>query len=136
MEFYRGTINWDFVGVELGGENLWQNNDALFKHRYGNCLFASISGVLYLLLIIFTFIRYSESCSICPKHLIKFSQTFSLSPTLEITSVPNDDKNDPIFYMYRYSKGSATLITEDPLLVNVTKFKQVDIMMNYNTIES
>ena len=136
MEFYRGTVNWDFVGVELSGESLWENNDALFKHRYGNCLFASISGVLYLFLIIFAFKLCSESCFVCPKHLIKFSQIFSLSPTLEITSVPTDDKNDPIFYMNRYSKGSATLITEDRLCVKLTKLKQVDLIFSYNTLES
>ena len=70
------------------------------------------------------------------KHLIKFSQIFSLSPTLEITSVPTDDKNDPIFYMNRYSKGSATLITEDRLCAKLTKLKQVDLIFSYNTLES
>ena len=136
MEFYRGAFKWDFIGITLSIENIWENNDALFKHRYGNCLFASISGVLYLFLIIFTFKRYSKSCSICPKHLINFSQILCLSPTLEITSRPTDDENGSIFYMNRYSNGSATLTTEDSLSVKLTKLKQVDTIFNYNFIES
>ena len=138
MEFYRGTVSWDFVGSALYVESIFENNDALFKSRYGNCLFASISGIMFLFLIIFTFStnktfpfyemyckQHSKRSFICPKHFINFSQILCLSPTLEITSIPTEDKEDSIFYMYRYSKGSATLITEDPLLVTQVKLKQV-----------
>ena len=145
MEFYRGTINWDFVGVELSGESLWENNDALFKHRYGNCLFASISGILFLFLIIFTFStnnifpiykmcckRHSKDCSICPQKIILFPQILCLSPTLELTSVPTEDKQGSIFYMCKYSNGSATVITEEPVSVITTKWKQVGRMFSWN----
>ena len=112
MEFYRGTVNWDFVGTDLYEESLFENNDALFKNRYGNCLFASITGILYLFLIIFTFStnekfpfpelyckRHSKSCSIRPQNFIVFSQILCLSPTLEITSIPSNDEECSIFYM-------------------------------------
>ena len=69
--------------------------------------------------------RHSKSCPICPKKFITFSQILCLSPTLEITSIPTEDKEDSIFHMYRYSKGSSTLITEDPLHVTNVKLKQV-----------
>ena len=143
MEFYRGTVNWDFVGSDLIKENIYENNGALFKHWYGNCLFASISGIWFLFLIIFTFSankivpthkmcckRHSKSCSICPQNFILFSQILCLSSTSEINSIPTKDEEDSIYYICKYSNGSETVIPEEKSLVMLTKLRQVDIMFS------
>ena len=118
MEFYRGIVNWDFIDVLLHEELIYENNDALFKSRYGNCLFASISGILFLFLIIFTFSPNnifkmyckcgSKSCSICPENFINIS---------------------------KLSNGSAAMIMGDPLSANQIELEQVDSMFGYTFIE-
>ena len=55
MDFYRGTSSWDFIGLALIYEKIFENNDSLFKFTYGNSIFAIISGIFFLLLISFTF---------------------------------------------------------------------------------
>ena len=55
MDFYRGVVNWDFLGLALRPEQIIESNDALLKYRYGNTLFAIISGSFFLFLIIITF---------------------------------------------------------------------------------
>ena len=55
MDFYRGTVKWDFLGNILSFETIYENNDALIKNNYGNSIFAIVSGSFYLLLIFFTF---------------------------------------------------------------------------------
>ena len=147
MEFYRGIVNWDFVEIVLEKEGVYESNDALFKHRYGNCLFASISGILFLSLIIFTFstnnifktrntyCKCGFLSSICPQNFINFSKILCLSPTLEITSIPTVDEEDSIFYMYRYNNGSATLMMEDPISLKQITLKQVGIKFGYNSVE-
>ena len=121
MEFYRGIVNWDFIDVLLHEELIYENNDALFKYRYGNCLFASISGILFLFLIIFTFSPNnifkiykmyckcgSECCYICPENFINIS---------------------------KLSNGSAAIIMGDPLSANQIELEQVDSMFGYTFIE-
>ena len=149
MEFYRGTIYWDFVGILLAEEDIYENNNALFKNWYGNCLFATITGLLFLSLIIFTFSANeifknqeisckcgSKSCSICPQNFINFSKILCLSPTLEITSIPSKDEECSMFYMYRYSNGSVTLIKEDPVCAKQITLTEVQYKFLYNSIES
>ena len=55
MDFYRGSVSWDFIGNVLNYEQIFENNDALFKFTYGNSIFAIISGIFFLLLILLTF---------------------------------------------------------------------------------
>ena len=55
MDFYRGCVSWDFIGNALNRERIFENNDALFKFTYGNSIFAIISGIFFLLLILLTF---------------------------------------------------------------------------------
>ena len=55
MDFYRGSVSWDFIGNALNGERIFENNDALFKFTYGNSIFAMISGIFFLFLILLTF---------------------------------------------------------------------------------
>ena len=54
MDYHRGVVNWDFIGLALKPEYITENNDALFKNRYGNSIFAIASGVFFLFLIILT----------------------------------------------------------------------------------
>ena len=55
MDFYRGIVDWDFLGNVLNYEQIHENNDALIKYNYGNSIFAIVSCVFFLVLIIFTF---------------------------------------------------------------------------------
>ena len=55
MDFHRGVNDWDFIGVALKEEYIYENNDALFKNRYGNSLFAIISFIFFFFLISITF---------------------------------------------------------------------------------
>ena len=55
MDRYRGVTNWDFLGIALEPEYIWENNDALFKSSHGNSLFAVVSFVFFFFLIILTF---------------------------------------------------------------------------------
>ena len=55
MDFYRGIVNWDFIGNVLSYEQIHENNNALIKYNYGNSIFAIVSGSFYLLLVLFTF---------------------------------------------------------------------------------
>ena len=55
MDYYRGVSSWNFIGPALHAEYIYENNDALFKNKYGNSMFALISGILCLFLIILTF---------------------------------------------------------------------------------
>ena len=90
MDFYRGVPNWDFLGSIMEPELIYENNDALFKSKYGNSYFALISGILFLFLIILTFFtekifkNYGMHCTCCyvlclpcPQNCITFSQKYS-----------------------------------------------------------
>ena len=48
MDHQRGIVNWDFIGIALKPEGIYENNDALFKSRYGNSLFAIFTGIFSL----------------------------------------------------------------------------------------
>ena len=56
IEFYRGTVKWDFIGNILYYEQIYESNDSLFKFTYGNIIFAIISGIFFFFLIILTFL--------------------------------------------------------------------------------
>ena len=89
LDYHRGVVNWNFIGISEGDAKIYENNDALFKSRFGNSIFALTTGVLFLFLIIFTFLTdmifennsifskcFSILCSPCPavsKHLQKSS---------------------------------------------------------------
>ena len=48
MDFYRGVHNWDYITQILDQEEIYENNDSLFKYRYGNLVFAIISNLVDL----------------------------------------------------------------------------------------
>ena len=98
MDFYRGVVYWDFLGLILSQEQVYENNDALFKVNYGNIWFSIITGMLFLFLIIFLFFTniifkthgiYCKCCCIlclpCPQNCINTSQELLPSHSLEIT---------------------------------------------------
>ena len=56
LDYHRGVVTWDFSGINVEDGKMYESNDALFKSRFGNSIFALTSGVLFLFLIIFTFL--------------------------------------------------------------------------------
>lgn len=124
MDFSRGILYWDFIGSVLEEEVTFENNSALFKHNYGNTLFATLSSALFLFLIILTF--FTDKLF---KNHGNFSNQLSSSPEIERDSskadgeeeLDLDERNsnrnsDKIEFVrtqvYIYSNGSITKITE------------------------
>ena len=145
MNFYRGITEWDFLGGVLRGDHIYENNDALIKSPYGNSLFAIISGIIFLFLILFTFFTdkifknhgiFCKCCSViclpCPQNCFNLSNEFSSTLTLNEASCAENDMEEPeLDQCYPiesekesecsgteigvYSNGSITWITEPPL---------------------
>ena len=94
MDYYRDVVNWDFLGNSFRNEVIYENNDVLFKCRWGNTLFAIISGTFFSFLIILTFctdkILRKNGC-IERITYIASSQTNIPDPTLR------NDPNRPQF---------------------------------------
>ena len=104
MDYYTGVIYWDFVGTHLAGvaDRRYENNDALFKHNFGNSIFAIASGTFFLVLIVFVFFTerifknhgiYCKFCNIlcspCPQSCFNLSKSLSVSPITK----PNNTEN-------------------------------------------
>ena len=51
MDNYRGATKWDFMSLALQPEAIIENNDALFKSRYGNTIFSIVSALSFIVLI-------------------------------------------------------------------------------------
>ena len=51
MDSYRGVTKWDFMSLALQPEAIIENNDALFKSRYGNTIFSIVSALSFIVLI-------------------------------------------------------------------------------------
>ena len=109
INFIRGVAYWDFLGLALRPEMIYENNDSLFKTKHGNTLFAIITGSLFLFLIIIVFFTekifrkhgiYCKCCSIlccpCPQNCINISQDLSSSQSLEIAFSHVDDGNENV----------------------------------------
>ena len=146
MDYYRGISSWDFFGIALRTERIYESNDALLKHRYGNSMFAIISGIICLLLIIFTFFTdkifknhgiycktFTILCLPCPNNCVNLNPKSSPSLSLPIKpNLANDDShsgseklssdetpmntNEPSTQIYVYSKKIRTYLTGNPLL--------------------
>ena len=155
MNFYRGITEWDFLGSVLWGDAIYENNDALIKSPYGNSLFAIISGIMFLSLILVTFFTdkifknhgmFCKCCSIiclpCPQNCFNLSNDFTSTITLNETScIENDiveselDHLNPIesnkdteccgTEIGIYSNGSMTWIIEPPLSDERISLKEV-----------
>ena len=155
MNFYRGITEWDFLGTVLYGEHIYENNDALIKSPYGNSLFAIVSGIMFLFLILVTFFTdkifknhgmFCKCCSIiclpCPQNCFNLSNDFTSTITLNETSCNENDIEEaeldhlnPIeskkdaqccgTEIGIYSNGSMTWIIEPPLSDEVISLKEV-----------
>ena len=56
-DYYKGVYDWNFIGnsEDKYQPSKFENNDALFKSKYGNTIFAMTSATLFLGLIIIFF---------------------------------------------------------------------------------
>ena len=146
MDFYRGVVNWDFLGLALRPEQIIENNDALLKYRYGNTLFAIISGSFFLFLIIITFFTNK----IFKNHLTLDKET---SPPLSLqnnTNLSNDESDSVLDIkdtneneedpkegsskMYVYSIGKGGYFRGEPSskeTIELNKIKKVTTLRIY-----
>ena len=69
FEFYKGTPTWNFIGGQYKEENeiqisksIFEVNDALIKHPYGNIIFGGVTFILNLTLISIFFFTDSLDC--------------------------------------------------------------------------
>ena len=94
-EFLKGTPSWTFIGGRLQtdpecspGCPVFETNDALIKHPYGNIVFAGLSSAFYLILILTFFFKEGDSlCAPCLMGCLNYDPD----------SLPDDtetDKND------------------------------------------
>ena len=105
MEFHRGIVNWNFLGLTLEPKSIFENNDALFKSRYGNSLFAITTGGVFFFLIMLTFFTdkifkqggiyckcFSILCFPCPNNCLDLDSDMSLSQPVQTSPImPNND---------------------------------------------
>ena len=135
MDYHRGIADWDFIAFDLGPEGIYESNDALIKCRIGNSLFAIITALFFLFLILLTFFTqtifrnhgiYCKCCSIlcfpCPNSCLNLKSEMSLSLSLHVKPDPVKDANEfemaklsfderlsnikePRTLMYLYSNG-------------------------------
>ena len=127
MDYYRGVVKWDFISFALEPEYIYENNDALFKSKNGNSLFALISGVFFFFLIIFTFFTdkifknraiyckcFSILCCPCPNNFL------NLNPTMITTQhfVPSSPlQNNP----------TSAKIDQDPKMIEMDSEEQPEV---------
>ena len=108
MDYHRGVVNWDFIGLALKPEYITENNNALFKNRYGNSMFAITSGVFFLFLIILTFFTekifekqgvyckcFTILCFPCPSNCLDLDSKMSPSQPERTNPLCTGDNNIP-----------------------------------------
>ena len=106
-DYYRGVHQWEF-GRDIDTELIMEieNNDALFKHAYGNTIFATVTATFFLLLIILFFGSQSIFikrgihcrcltilCCPCPNPCIKLSAS-DPDPLTSLTSSNQNIRNE------------------------------------------
>ena len=158
MDFQRGIVNWDFIGIALKPLGIYENNDALFKSRHGNSLFAISTGLFCLCIITLTFFSsiifknhgiyckcFSVICIPCPNNCVNLNSEMytSSSPPVEFNE-SNDEQQpkveEPIFYektndvadprihMYLYSNGRPILLKGKKSQPEEIELKQVNFI--------
>ena len=160
MDYQRGIVNWDFIGLALHHENIFENNDALFKSRYGNSLFAITSCMFFFFLIILTFFTekifkhrgvyckcFSILCLPCPNNCLNLNSEIPPIQTEPTNPSPSHDDREPetkqrsstsqakdnkkpSTELYFYSKGIRKYLKGKPLAEQDIELKQV-ILMNF-----
>ena len=105
MDYYRGIVNWDFIGLALEPDWIYENNDALFKRRYDNSIFAISTGGIFFFLIFLTFFTdkifktvgvyckcFSILCMPCPNNCLDLDSEMSHSQPVQTNHIiPNND---------------------------------------------
>ena len=109
MDYQRGVFDWDFISLTLERELIYENNDALFKSRHGNSLFATISGIFFLSLIILTFFTekifqnrginckcFSVLCLPCPSNCVNLNAKIDTTKSVQTNPsvIKNDDEHE------------------------------------------
>ena len=133
LDYHRGVVNWSFIGISEDNArtqnvqllNMYEHNDALFKNRFGNSIFALTTGVLFLFLIIFTFLTdmifqnnsifskcFSILCFPCPvvsKHVQKIASMTRNNDEENLAQVrstkPAKQSNVSLIKLHTYSKA-------------------------------
>ena len=128
MDFYRGVINWDFIGLDLSLEVIYENNNALIKTNYGNIIFAATSGICFFLLIIFTFYTdkifknkgmYCKCCYMlclpCPENCFHLNNLLPTTLPSEKNSNQMHDESDTALQNLNFddtSKDAEDIVTQ------------------------
>ena len=93
MEYYRDIVNWDFIGMAMDPDWIYENNDALFKRRYGNSIFAITTGGIFFFLIVLTFF----TDKIFKKNCLDLDSEMSHSQPIQSNPIiPNNDSEPDI----------------------------------------
>ena len=108
-DYYKGVNQWEFDKNDLSGR---ENNDALFKHPYGNTIFATATATFFLTLITLFFGSQSLFkqrgihcrcltilCCPCPKPCIRLSKeehNHLPPPTSTNENTGNDSEGDQV----------------------------------------
>ena len=162
MDSYRGVTTWEFVSLTLHIENIFENNDALFKSRYGNTLFAAISCFLFVFLIVIFFFThkifknnriyckcFTILCCPCPTNCSnlsgqlfqpKTSESNSNSPendcTQEVSELEQVSKRNqtPVTQIFLYTRQGKVWLKGKPLADNLTALNQVSKYLHLITV--
>ena len=159
MNCYRGIVNWDFIGLALEKESIYENNDALFKSRHGNSLFAIFTGISFLFLIIFTFFTekifkhrgiyckiFSILCFPCPNNCLNFESEMSTSHSLQSNPITQNkdgeqedeqldspdkapDTKEPRVQVYIYPQRKKKSLIERQSSEQGFEMKEVNIVL-------
>jgi len=103
MEYYKGVTSWDFVGTEFmrTDRQIMEGNDALFKHQYGNTIFACISFLFCFILILSFFCsdKLSRKCGLhcklfdilccpSPQSCLSYNNPVPIRPLQSANDIP------------------------------------------------
>ena len=157
MEFHRGIVNWDFLGLTLSPEFIYENNDALFKSRYGNSIFAITTGGVFFFLIMLTFFTdkifkkggiyckcFSILCFPCPNNCLDLDSEMPHSQPVQTNPIipNNDDESDmeqidpneeakedkkPYIQIYIYPKRKKKSLRGNSLLEQGIELNEVNM---------
>ena len=130
MDFYRGVVDWDFVGLALRPELITENNDSLFQNRFGSIILAVVSSLLFSSLIILTFftkkiLKNCECCCQCcsilclnsPKNCLILNTEMDLSHSSPINF--NRTNDESVSELSTFTGHSYENVFRDGLYENV-----------------
>ena len=125
IDRYRGVTNWDFLGLALEPEFIYENNDALFKSSHGNSLFAVTSFVFFFFLIILTFFtdkifkRLTVYCKClctpfpaCPNNCFDLNSEFSQCSKSSNLQTEHSQTNEINFQGETETSGNNPVISQ------------------------